>query len=191
MRRQRRFFQLSASRRRFKSLRTRRSFSLAAMAALLLAPADDVCFGNNRFVRVAVQTADFQFRAVGARELAQAECQGRAAVMIELVSADSFRKTGISVDKAGDCRRFAPQGGRTGSPETKSNARKAGISGPFSRFLESLFERMTAWLAAQCRWHMSPGRFPAIREFYRESSEFSGSESRPLGRNRCSTVAFS
>jgi hypothetical protein len=35
------------------------------------------------------------------------------------------------------------------SPETKSNARKAGISGPFSRFLGSLSERTNGWLGRE------------------------------------------
>ena len=69
--------------------------------------------------------------------------------MIKPVSADSLRKTGIFADKAGDFRRFPPQARRTGSPETKSNARKAGISGPFSRFLGSLAERRNGWLGRE------------------------------------------
>lgn len=55
----------------------------------------------------------------------------RAAAMIEPVSADCLRKTGICADTAGDFRRFAPQLRRTRSSETKPNAGKAGISGPF------------------------------------------------------------
>ena len=73
----------------------------------------------------------------------------RAAVVIEPVSADSLRKTGIFAVKAGDFRRFPPQVRRTGSPETKSNARKAGISGPFSRLLGSLAERRNGWLGRE------------------------------------------
>lgn len=69
--------------------------------------------------------------------------------MIKPVSADSLRKTGIFADKAGDFRRFPPQVRRTGSPETKSNARNAGISGPFSRFLGSLAERRNGWLTTK------------------------------------------
>ncbi len=74
----------------------------------------------------------------------------RAAVVIKPVSADSLRKMGIFADKGGDFRRFPPQVRRTGSPETRSNARKAGISGPFLRFLRSLAERTNGWLATQC-----------------------------------------
>jgi hypothetical protein len=80
--------------------------------------------------RVAVETT--QFRAAGAEELAEAECNGRAAVLIEPVSADSLPKTGIFAEKVGDFRRFPPQAWQGGSPETKAKARKAGISGPFS-----------------------------------------------------------
>jgi hypothetical protein len=70
----------------------------------------------------------------------------RAAVVIELVSADSLRKTGIIADKAGDFRRFPPQVRQSGSPETKANAQKAGISDPFSRLLRSL-AKTREWLA--------------------------------------------
>jgi hypothetical protein len=62
----------------------------------------------------------------------QCDCCLRAAVAIELVFADSLRKTRIFADTAGDCRRKSPQE-RHGNPETNSNARKSGISGPFSR----------------------------------------------------------
>ena len=74
---------------------------------------------------------------------------GRAAVVIEPVSGDSLRKTGVFADKAGDFRRFPPQVRRSGSPETKANARKAGISGPFSPLLGSLAERRTGWLGRE------------------------------------------
>jgi hypothetical protein len=77
------------------------------------------------------------------------DCLPRAAVGIETVSADSLRKTGISADKAGDFRRLPPQDRRAGSLETKSNARKAGISGPFSGFFGSLTERLNGWLGRE------------------------------------------
>ena len=77
------------------------------------------------------------------------DCLAQAAVVIEPVSADSLRKTGIFADKAGDFRRFPPPVGKPGVRETKSNARKAGISGPFSRLLGSLAERRTAWLGRE------------------------------------------
>src|SRR5450631_787905 len=70
----------------------------------------------------------------------------RAAVVIKPVSSGSLRKTGIFADKAGDFRRFPPQVRQSGSPETKANARKARISGPFSRLLGSLAERGNGWL---------------------------------------------
>jgi hypothetical protein len=96
----------------------------------------------------------------------------RRAAVIKLVSADSLRKTGIFTDTAGDFRQFALQSWRLGSPETKSNARNAGISGLISRFSGDLAERRSAWLALQCRSHPSPRDFPAIREFNREFFNF-------------------
>jgi hypothetical protein len=48
------------------------------------------------------------------------------------VSGDSLHKTGIFVEVTGDFRQFGQKERRTGSPETKSNARKAGIYGQFS-----------------------------------------------------------
>ena len=65
---------------------------------------------------------------------------------IKPVSADNLRKTGIFAEKAGDFQRFPPQDRETGSPETKANARKAGISGPFPRLSESPAERGNGWL---------------------------------------------
>jgi len=50
---------------------------------------------------------------------------------------------------AGDFRDLAHQNYRFGSLETKSNSRKAGISGPFSRFLGSQAKRRTAWLGRE------------------------------------------
>jgi hypothetical protein len=78
------------------------------------------------------------------------ECQGRAAVVIKPVSAESLYETGISAGMAGDFRRFPPQDWRAESAETKSNTRKARISGPFLRLLGSLVERRNGWLATQC-----------------------------------------
>jgi len=68
--------------------------------------------------------------------------------VIEPVSADSLRKTGIFADKVGDFRQFAPQGRRIRILETKANAQKAGISGPFS-LVESLAERGNGWLTRE------------------------------------------
>jgi hypothetical protein len=84
-----------------------------------------------------------------AYEFAKLHCRSRAAVVIEPVSADSLRETGIFADKARDFRRFPPHVGRTGSPETNPNARKAGISGLFSRLLGSLADRRNAWLGRE------------------------------------------
>src|SRR5712672_3558845 len=78
-------------------------------------------------------------------------CVHRAAVVIKPVSADSLRKTGIFADKAGDFRRFPPQVRRTGGLETKSNARKAGISGALSRFSGSVAKRRNGWLRRRIR----------------------------------------
>lgn len=64
-----------------------------------------------------------------------------AAVVIEPVSADSLRKTGIFANMAGDFRRFLPRLRRTRSLETKTIAQKAGISGLFSRLFGSPGER--------------------------------------------------
>jgi hypothetical protein len=80
---------------------------------------------------------------------AKFDCHPRAAVVIEPVSADSLRKTGISADRAGDFRRFPPQDRPIGSPETKSNTRKARISGPIARRLRSLEDRGNGWLGRE------------------------------------------
>ena len=61
----------------------------------------------------------------------------RAAVQIEPVSAESLPKTGIFAEMDGDFWRFPPHVRQSGSPETKANARKAGISGPFWRLFGS------------------------------------------------------
>jgi hypothetical protein len=114
----------------------------------------------------------------------------RAAVLIEPVSAHSLPKTGIFAERAGDFPHFRPQARQSGRPETESKARKAGISGQFSRLLGSRAERRTAWLATQCCSHPSPVKFPANREFYRE---FCISEARRddfAARKRCAAATF-
>jgi hypothetical protein len=97
----------------------------------------------------------------------ETDCHSRAAVVIGPISARSLCKTGIFADKAGDFRRFPPEVLRAGSPETKSNARKAGISGPFSRFLEGLAERTNGWLERQgSNSHIPEARSPlALRPY--------------------------
>ena len=50
---------------------------------------------------------------------------------------------------AGDFRQFAPQDRRIGSPETKSNARNAGITVPISFSLGSLAESLNGWLGRE------------------------------------------
>jgi hypothetical protein len=72
-----------------------------------------------------------------------------AAVAIEPVSVDSLRKTGIFADLAEDFRRFLPQLRQIRSLETKANARKAAISGLFSRLFGSPVDRRTDWLTIQ------------------------------------------
>jgi len=108
--------------------------------------------------------------------------------VIEPVSTDNLCKTGISPVRAGDFRRFRPQDWEIGSLETKSNARKAGISGPIRRRLQTVAKRRTGWLATQCRSRQSPRKFPGIREFYREFCH-SGARRHDLGaRNRCAAA---
>jgi hypothetical protein len=62
----------------------------------------------------------------------------RAAVVIEPVSADNLRKTGISADKAGDFPRIPPQDRKTGSAETKSKARNGREFRPITASLGKL-----------------------------------------------------
>jgi len=104
-------------------------------------------FGTNE--SAVVQPIISQFSAIGTGEPAQTECHDRAAVLIEPVAADSLSKTGIFAKTAGDFRRFPPQVRQGGSPETKSNARKAGISGLFLGLLGSLAKRRTGWLGRE------------------------------------------
>jgi len=77
-------------------------------------------------------------------------------VLIGPVSADCLSKTVIFAETAGDFPGFRPQDRQSGSPETEANARKAGISGPFSRLLGSLAERWSAWLP----WEGSNSHIP-------------------------------
>ena len=87
----------------------------------------------------------------------------RAAVVIKPVSTHSLSKTGIFAEKAGDFRRFPPPPRRIGGPETKANARKARISGPFSRLLGSLVERRNGWLGREdSNLRMGESKSPAL-----------------------------
>src|SRR5712671_6002670 len=99
--------------------------------------------------------------------LVETDCVHRAAVVIEPVSADSLLETGIFAGKAGDFRRFPPQDRSIGSPETKSNTRKAGISGPIARRLRSLGNRRTGWLPWEGSNSDIPIRIPTF-EIFRE-----------------------
>jgi hypothetical protein len=69
--------------------------------------------------------------------------------VIEPVSGENLCNTGISADRAGDFRQFRSQDWETGSLETKSNARKAGIFGPVRRRLRIVGSRRTAWLGPE------------------------------------------
>ena len=84
------------------------------------------------------------------REIGSNRVPGSGGSLIEPVSADSLPKMGIFAETAGDFCRFPPPPRPPGSSETKANARKARISGPFSRLLGSLAKRRNAWLATQC-----------------------------------------
>ena len=122
------------------------------------------------------RATDSQFRAVGAGELARAECHGRAAVVIEPVSAESLRKTGIFPDEAGDFRRFPTHVRRIWSSETNPNARKAGISGLFSRLLGSRPKRRTGWLGREgSNLRMAELKSAAAARSFKENSELSRS----------------
>jgi hypothetical protein len=93
--------------------------------------------------------SDSQFRAVGTGELAWAECHGRAAVVIEPVSANSLRETGVFRETSGDFPPFRPREWETGSLETKPNGEKARISRPFRRGLQTVAIRRTGWLGRE------------------------------------------
>jgi hypothetical protein len=54
-------------------------------------------------------------------------CRPRLAVVIERVSADSLRKTGIFAVEAGDFRRFPPQVGKAGAQRRKRMPKKPGF----------------------------------------------------------------
>jgi hypothetical protein len=100
-------------------------------------------------------------------------------VVVKPVSADSLRKTGIFEERAGDFWRFPPQERRTDTSETKSNARKAGISGLFSRFWGSLTERRTGWLTTEGSNSHIPEQekpFEMSREFPAFSLLFGGGD---------------
>ncbi len=73
-----------------------------------------------------------------------------AAVVIKPVSANNLCKTGIFAEKARDFRQFRSRQWEIRSLETKSIARKAGISGPMRLRLQTIARRRTGWLATQC-----------------------------------------
>jgi hypothetical protein len=69
---------------------------------------------------------------------------------------------------AGDFQQLAPRNQRIGSPETKSNARKAAIFGPSSCFLGIVTERRNAWLT----WEDSNCHIPDLQTPFEMSAEF-------------------
>lgn len=81
--------------------------------------------------------------------MAWSDCHVRAGVVIEPVSANSLCKTGVFRETAGDFPLFLPAGCETGTLETKPNARKALISGPVRRRLQTVANRGTAWLGRE------------------------------------------
>ena len=94
--------------------------------------------------------------------------------MIEPVSTDNLCKTGISPVRAGDFRRFRPQDWEIGSLETKSNARKAGISGPIRRRLQTVAKRRTGWLGREgSNLRMAESKSDQFTSKINEPSEFS------------------
>ena len=76
------------------------------------------------------------------------------------------------------------------SLETELNERKARISGPVRRRLQTVANRRTAWLAAQCRSNQSPREFPVIREFNRVFRNFGHLGSDRVSENPCAAAIF-
>jgi hypothetical protein len=68
----------------------------------------------------------------------------------------------------GDFRKLAPEERRIGSPETKSNARKARIYGPISRFSGYLANPWNAWLT----WEDSNFHITISKNAFEMSTEF-------------------
>ena len=91
------------------------------------------------------------FCEVRAGERDRTERHGRAAVVIELVPADSLRETGVFAATAGDIRQFPPRLREISSQETKSNARKARISGLFPHQFRSRFWAIISTIRAAAR----------------------------------------
>ncbi|MBR1237862.1 hypothetical protein [Bradyrhizobium sp. AUGA SZCCT0182] len=100
-----------------------------------------------------------------------------AAVVIEPVSADSLRKTGIFADMAGDFRRFLSQLRQTGSLETKANARKAGIPAD-SRVSSEAWPNLTMG-----GWRRSVDR-TCLQEYSLQTGNFTGNLAISAARRR-------
>ena len=75
---------------------------------------------------------------------------------------------------AGDFRQFPPQVRQIGSLETKANARKAGISGPFSRFWEARPNPGLVGCPGRDRTPKFPITLPPLKslENFRQKSRF-------------------
>jgi hypothetical protein len=83
--------------------------------------------------------------------------------VIKPVSVESLCETVISGDTARDFRRFPPLDRRARRAETKSNARKARISGPFSRLFGDIAERRNGWLGREdSNLRMGESKSPAL-----------------------------
>ena len=99
--------------------------------------------------RAAVRPFGSQCALSQTRDVGRNHSRPQAAVVIE----PGLRRRSLQNGNIRGCgRRLSPIGAlrwRFGSLETKSNARKAGISGPFSRFLGSLAERRNGWLGRE------------------------------------------
>ena len=80
------------------------------------------------------------------------DCLPRAAVVIEPVSDDSLRKTGIFPDTAGDFRRFLSQFRQTGSLETVGGV-EIRVRSPASSNLATPIH--PPHLDSPHRWHVS------------------------------------
>ena len=104
--------------------------------------------------------------------------------MIEPVSAEGLRKTGIFAVKAGDFRGFPPWDRRTGSLETSPKPRNAGISGPFAWSCRRPAEPRNGWLGREgSNLRMAESKSAALPLGYAPTGRNEG-RIEPLGRLR-------
>jgi hypothetical protein len=94
------------------------------------------------------------------------------------------------LNSAGDFREFSPEKFENGAVGDFQQLEKPAVGGPFCHQRRKFSETRNAWLATQRRSHLSPGKFPANREFNKEFRDFGGLETRPLARKRCSAAPF-